>query len=64
MGELHGLLQCLRLDFHEDALPFKKTSKLTSTMGFFKRTFSFHLSAMYQKRYVYQIKQHSHELGC
>ena len=59
MGELHGLLQCSRLDFHEDALPFKETSELTSTPRSFKRTFSFHLSAKYQKKYVYQTQQQS-----
>ena len=43
MGELHGLLQCPRLDFLEDALPFKETPEVTSTPRSFKRTFSFHL---------------------
>jgi hypothetical protein len=49
MGELHGLLQCLRLDFLEDALLFKETPEVTSTPRSSKRTFSFHHKAMYQK---------------
>jgi hypothetical protein len=43
IGELHSPLQCLRLDFLEDALSFKETPEVTSTTRSFKQTFSFHL---------------------
>lgn len=49
MGELHGLLQCSRLDFLEDALPFKEIPEVNSATRSFKRTFGFHHKALYQK---------------
>jgi len=59
IGELHGLLQCTRVDFLEDALPFKETPEVTSTPRSFKRTFSFHHKAMYQKQYADQTQHKS-----